>query len=98
MNPTTQHQLMLKIVAGSAWADGHLEPQELAYLGSLLRRYGLEHDTELREVNYPTLTFAVQGGLKASGPLARTVALQLASQPRASGVVYSTPNRPLPVP
>ena len=26
------------------------------------------------------------------------VALQLASQPRASGVVYSTPNRPLPVP
>jgi len=50
MNPTTQHQLMLKIVAGSAWADGHLEPQELAYLGSLLRRYGLEHDTELREL------------------------------------------------
>ncbi len=90
MNPTTQHQLMLKIVAGSAWADGHLEPQELTYLGSLLRRYGLEHDTELREVNYPTLTFAVQGGL--------SVALQLASQPRASGVVYSTPNRPLPVP
>jgi uncharacterized tellurite resistance protein B-like protein len=50
MNPTTQNQLMLKIVAGSAWADGHLEPQELAYLGSLLRRYGLEHDTELREL------------------------------------------------
>jgi len=90
MNPTTQHQLMLKIVAGSAWTDGHLEPQELAYLGSLLRRYGLEHDTELREVNYPTLTFAVQGGL--------SVALQLASQPRVSRVVYSTPNRPLPVP
>ncbi|MEN9201760.1 MAG: hypothetical protein Q6K80_00140 [Thermostichus sp. DG_1_6_bins_120] len=50
MNPTTQHQLMLKIVAGSAWADGHLEPQELAYLGSLLRRYELEHDPELQEL------------------------------------------------
>ncbi|MGQ9836425.1 MAG: tellurite resistance TerB family protein [Cyanobacteriota bacterium] len=50
MNPTTQHRLMLKIVAGSAWADGHLEPQELAYLGSLLRRYNLEHDTELGEL------------------------------------------------
>lgn len=50
MNPTTQHQLMLKIVAGSAWADGHLEPQEVAYLGSLLRRYNLEHDPELREL------------------------------------------------
>lgn len=47
MNPQHQHQLMLKIIIGSAWADGHLEPTEVQYLQTLLDRYQLRHVPEL---------------------------------------------------
>lgn len=40
--------LLLKIVIGSAWADGHLEPAELDYLHRLLQRYDLEQDPQLK--------------------------------------------------
>ncbi len=48
MSLDTRNHLLLKIVAGSAWADGHLEPAELNYLHMLLQRYGLAEDPELR--------------------------------------------------
>jgi uncharacterized tellurite resistance protein B-like protein len=47
MEPQYQHQLMLKIVIGSAWVDGHLEPSEVDYLQTLLERYQLTHDAQL---------------------------------------------------
>lgn len=48
MNALDLDQLMLKIVVGSGWADGQLDPPELNYLHSLIRRYGLEQDVELQ--------------------------------------------------
>ena len=47
MEPQYQHKLMLKIVIGSAWVDGHLEPSETRYLQTLLERYHLTRDPEL---------------------------------------------------
>lgn len=43
-----QHQkLLIQIVIGAAWADGHLEPREIAYLQKLLHRYGLDGNEDL---------------------------------------------------
>lgn len=47
MDDTARHHLALKVVLGAAWADGHLEPRELAYLKTLRDRYGETHDAEL---------------------------------------------------
>jgi hypothetical protein len=47
MEPQDRHKLMLKIVIGSAWVDGHLEPPETRYLQTLLERYHLTRDSEL---------------------------------------------------
>lgn len=48
MDQTQQHQLLLRIVAGSAWVDGHLEAEEVKYLERLLERYDLAGDGELQ--------------------------------------------------
>ena len=48
MKEQDQHQLMLKIIIGSAWADGHLEPTEEQYLQTLLKRYQLTDVPELK--------------------------------------------------
>ncbi|PZD73978.1 hypothetical protein C1752_01726 [Acaryochloris thomasi RCC1774] len=45
-----QHRLILQILMGSAWADQHLEPQEVSYLQNLLQRYHLSHDSELQSL------------------------------------------------
>ncbi|MGF1600658.1 MAG: TerB family tellurite resistance protein [Thermosynechococcaceae cyanobacterium] len=45
-----QHRLILQILIGSAWADQHLEPQEVDYLQSLLKRYHLSHDSDLQSL------------------------------------------------
>lgn len=45
-----QHRLILQILMGSAWADQHLEPQEMRYLQALLDRYHLSHDSELQSL------------------------------------------------
>ncbi|MEO0377908.1 MAG: TerB family tellurite resistance protein [Cyanobacteria bacterium P01_A01_bin.17] len=45
-----QHRLILQILVGSAWADQHLEPQEVSYLQTLLQRYHLSHDSELQSL------------------------------------------------
>lgn len=47
MAPQHQHKLMLKIIIGSAWVDGHLEPTEAQYLQTLLDRYQLTHAPDL---------------------------------------------------
>lgn len=47
MDPQYQHKLMLKIIIGSAWVDGHLEPAEVQYLQTLLERYQLTHAPDL---------------------------------------------------
>ncbi len=47
MDPQRQHILMLKIIIGSAWVDGRLDPVELQYLQTLLARYQLTHAPEL---------------------------------------------------
>lgn len=47
MNTKEQQQLLLKIVIGAAWVDGHLETQEVEYLEKLLHKYNLSHDSEL---------------------------------------------------
>lgn len=47
MNPQRQHRLMLKIIIGSAWVDGHLESAEVQYLQTLLDRYQLTHASDL---------------------------------------------------
>ncbi len=39
---------MLAIIIGAAWADGHLEATELAYLQKLLQQYHLHLDGELQ--------------------------------------------------
>lgn len=48
MKEQHQHQLMLKIIIGSAWADGHLEPAEEQYLQTLLERYHLTNVPKLK--------------------------------------------------
>ncbi len=48
MDTAHQQKLMLKILIGSAWADQHLEPEEVTYLEQVLQRYHLDHDAELR--------------------------------------------------
>ena len=47
MEPQNQHKLMLKIIIGSAWVDGHLGPAEVQYLQTLLDRYQLTHAPDL---------------------------------------------------
>lgn len=47
MAPQNQHKLMLKIIIGSAWVDGHLEPAEVQYLQTLLDRYQLTHASDV---------------------------------------------------
>ena len=47
MDSQYQQQLMLKIIIGAAWVDGHLEQAEVEYLQTLLKRYQLTHDPEL---------------------------------------------------
>ena len=47
MDPQHQHKLMLKIIIGSAWVDGRLDPVEVQYLQTLLARYQLTHAPEL---------------------------------------------------
>ena len=47
MDPQRQHKLMLKIIIGSAWVDGHLEAAEVQYLQTLLERYQLTHAPDL---------------------------------------------------
>lgn len=37
----------LAIIICAAWADGHLDPQEIDYLNHLLHQYGLSHDPNL---------------------------------------------------
>ncbi|MCG9893387.1 MAG: TerB family tellurite resistance protein [Thermosynechococcaceae cyanobacterium MS004] len=48
MDLAHQHQLMLKILIGSAWVDRHLEPEEVTYLNSVLKRFHLEGDRDLQ--------------------------------------------------
>jgi uncharacterized tellurite resistance protein B-like protein len=50
MDPDSQHHQLLKIVCGSAWVDGHLEPAEVKYLELLQKRYHLIQDPELRDL------------------------------------------------
>lgn len=47
MDSQYQQQLMLKIIIGAAWVDGHLEQAEVEYLQTLLKRYQLTHDPDL---------------------------------------------------
>ena len=47
MDSQYQQQLMLKIIIGAAWVDGHLEQAEIEYLQTLLKHYQLTHDPEL---------------------------------------------------
>ncbi len=47
MDQGNQHRRIIEIVIGSAWADRHLEPGEVAYLQKLLVQYHLDHDREL---------------------------------------------------
>jgi uncharacterized tellurite resistance protein B-like protein len=48
MNDTQHQRLMLKILIGSAWADRHLDPPEVAYLSNVLTRFHGEEDAELQ--------------------------------------------------
>jgi hypothetical protein len=50
MDTTTQHKLMLKILIGSAWADRHLESEEIRYLETVIERYGLQKEQDLRSL------------------------------------------------
>lgn len=47
MAPQHQHKLILKIIIGSAWVDGHLGSAEVQYLQTLLDRYQLTHAPDL---------------------------------------------------
>ena len=61
MQVESQHQQqILKIAIGSAWADRHLEPQEVEYLQSLFQRYHLSHNSQMQAL------------LKTRVPLAQT--------------------------
>jgi uncharacterized tellurite resistance protein B-like protein len=50
MTSEQQHRLILQILMGSAWADQHLEPQEVVYLQALLQRCRLSQDAELQSL------------------------------------------------
>lgn len=50
MDISTQHHLTLKILIGSAWADGVLEPEETEALAKVLKRYGETYDRELKKL------------------------------------------------
>ena len=50
MESSTQHHLALKILIGSAWADGVLEPEEQKILTAALQRYGETYDRELKHL------------------------------------------------
>lgn len=50
MDPIDQRQLLLKIVIGSAWIDGRLDPSELEYMEMLLRRYALAQDPGIQQL------------------------------------------------
>jgi hypothetical protein len=47
LEQTAEHQLILKILIGSAWVDRQLDAHEVTYLQSLLVRYHLGGDREL---------------------------------------------------
>ena len=47
MDAEYRHRLILKILIGSAWADRHLEAEEVEYIKTILQRYQLSHDPEL---------------------------------------------------
>jgi len=75
MDPQHQHKLILKIIIGSAWVDGHLGPAEVQYLQTLLDRYQLTHAPDLlalleEPVPFPKPNFGCsiwQTPLKRSG-------------------------------
>lgn len=48
MDASDRKLLLLKVVIGSAWVDGQLEPEELDYLKNLLERHHLADDYELQ--------------------------------------------------
>ena len=50
MENSTQKHLALKILIGSAWADGVLEPEEQEVLDTVLQRYGETYDRELKHL------------------------------------------------
>jgi len=52
MDPQHQHKLILKIIIGSAWVDGHLGPAEVQYLQTL-RSYQLTHAPDLLALEEP---------------------------------------------
>ena len=47
MEKAEKHKLILKILIGAAWADRHLEPEEVKFLEQILERYDLKGDREL---------------------------------------------------
>jgi hypothetical protein len=47
---TNHRKLLMQIVIGSAWVDGHLYPGEIDYLTKLLKHYHLEDNAQLREL------------------------------------------------
>ena len=50
MDSSTQNHLALKILIGSAWADGVLEPEEQEVLAAALQRHGEAYDRELKHL------------------------------------------------
>ncbi|CAA9554562.1 hypothetical protein AVDCRST_MAG81-122 [uncultured Synechococcales cyanobacterium] len=50
MDVESQHQQILKIAIGSAWADRHLEPGEVDYLQTLFQRYHLSLNSEMQSL------------------------------------------------
>ncbi|MDG2990078.1 TerB family tellurite resistance protein [Candidatus Synechococcus calcipolaris G9] len=50
MSPSPSLHQTLAIIICAAWADGHLDPQEIDYLNHLLHQYGLSQDPHLRSL------------------------------------------------
>lgn len=50
MDTSTQNHLALKILIGSAWADGVLDPEEQEILSAALQRHGETYDRELKHL------------------------------------------------
>lgn len=48
MDVETQHQQILKIAIGSAWADHYLEPGEVEYLQTLSMLYPISYTSDLQ--------------------------------------------------
>ncbi len=48
MDASERNLLLLKVVIGSAWVDGQLEPEELDYLKQILERHHLADNYELQ--------------------------------------------------